>query len=240
MASIPLRDGSETLDARLTRIEQFDEASRAFGVAEVLPAAPPFSKMWACDTFLNQGHEGSCTGHGWAHELAADPVVVPVDEAYAVGIYWDAQRIDQYPGGAYPDASPKSEGSSVLAGAKVIKARGFMPEYRWCFGLNDLISAVAHLGPAVIGVNWYMGMMQAQPDGFIHRTGRLVGGHCLLVQGVDMGRLAFRLHNSWGPAWSDHGGAWLSFGDMGRLLHERGEACIPMRRTVPAPSNVPG
>lgn len=224
------RDGTAVKDSRFDRLVQFDERSRDFPIRAMIDSREVVSSTWKCEPRLDQGREGACVGFGWSHELAAEPVVVPVDAAYARQLYYDAQTVDQWPGGSYPGASPRYDGTSVLAGAKVLAARGLLPEYRWAFGLHDLLLAVGHIGPAVIGVTWYASMVKPDNLGFIRATGRILGGHCVAVTGVSTTRKAFRIHNSWGSDWGTNGQAWLSWLDMEKLLRRRGEACIPVRR----------
>lgn len=225
-----LRDGSTVTDPRLGRIAQFDERSRAFPIRLLVEAKKPRSYTWRCNTWLDQGQEGACVGFSWSHELAARPVEQAVDAAYARRLYHEAQKIDEWPGGSYPGARPVYEGTSVLAGAKVLSKWGRIPEYRWAFGLQDLILAVGYTGPAVIGVNWYERMFAPGSDGFLRVGGAVAGGHAIAVIGVSVPRRAFRLHNSWGKSWGDQGRAWLSWDDMERLLHEQGDACVPVKR----------
>ncbi len=73
-------------------------------------------------------------------------------------------------------------------------------------------------------------MFTPDSSNIIHVGGNLAGGHAILVNGVNIKNKLFRLHNSWGNHWGNNGEARISFADMDRLLHERGEACIPMRR----------
>ena len=232
----PLRDGTVTTDPRLDRLVSFDKRSRNFGVASTIAASRPRSYSWRLCDILNQGNEGSCVGHGISHELKARPSEVKgVDHRFAVEkIYWPAQQIDDWPGGLYPGARPRYEGTSVLAGLKVTQAMGYFDAYRWAFGIDDLIMGVGYNGPAVLGINGYEGMQNTDPDGFIHVTGRVVGGHCALCAKVDLRRQAFRIPNSWGRGWGQDGWAWISFSDMDKLLRNQGEAAFPMgRHSVP-------
>src|SRR5690349_24883600 len=99
---IKLKDGSTTKDPRLTRVVQFDDKSLNFPVTAVIENQTPRSYTWKCDLHLNQLAEGSCTGHAFAHELAAYPVPVKgMTHKYATeSIYWEAQKNDEWPGGA--------------------------------------------------------------------------------------------------------------------------------------------
>ncbi len=175
--------------------------------------------------------EGSCVGHGWAHELAAKPSVVKgLDHKFATSLYHEAQKIDEWQGGSYEGAYPQYEGTSVLAGAKVVKQLGYIKEYRWAFGLEDLIMAVGHKGPAVLGLDWWTDMFNTDVNGYIQATGQVEGGHCLLAKGINFREQYFILHNSWGEDWGVGGDARITFDEMDFLLQSGGEACIPVVR----------
>lgn len=199
---------------------------------------PPVTKRWYLPTsahILDQGKEGSCVGHGIVNDLRYSPVpMVDLDSKFAVErIYWPAQQIDPWNGGAWPGARPFYEGTSVLAGMQVAKAAGFYGEYRWAFGEPDLAVAVAHIGPGIIGVPWFEGMFAPDGDGFLHPSGAVAGGHCVCVVGINVRRDAYILINSWGRGWGLDGKAWISRPDMARLLAEDGEAAIPTVRARP-------
>ena len=174
----------------------------------------------------------SCVGNGITHELAARPAEVKgLTEQFAVKkIYWPAQREDNFPGGAYPGASPRYEGTSVLAGIRVAQALGYFEEYRWAFSLEDLIMGVGHNGPAVCGFRWREGMMQTDSNGFIHATGEEVGGHCTLTRAVNIKKQYFTIRNSWGPQWGEGGDCKISFDDMELLLNSRADAAFFLHR----------
>lgn len=229
---ITLKDGSTTSDPRLTRIRQFDERSRAYPITAVISATKPRSYTWSCGKHLDQKSEGACVGFCFTHELIARPsVVTGVDEKFARDVYFESQKIDEWPGGAYPGAKPFYEGTSVLAGVKTVQKLGYIKEYRWAFGLDDLIMAVGYKGPAVIGVDWYEGMLDSDDQGFIRPTGEFVGGHCTLVKGVNVTKRYFIIHNSWGDDWGVGGDCYITFEDMDYLLRSGGEACIPLSRS---------
>lgn len=233
--TITLKDGTSVEDIRLDRLVQFDERSREFPVRElpkVAAAKKPRSYTWRCDSFLNQGSEGACVGFGWAHELAARPSVVAKvsDEFARQRIYYEAQKIDPWPGGAYPSAFPRYEGTSVLAGAKICHGLGAFGEYRWAFGLEDLIMGVGYAGPAVLGLDWYEGMCRPNEAGYLNTTGSIVGGHCLIAKAVSVKEKRFTVHNSWGQGWGKDSSAYIDFDTMGHLLDSQGEACIPVGR----------
>jgi hypothetical protein len=146
-------------------------------------------------------------------------------------IYWEAQKLDDWDGGSYPSATPQYEGTSVLAGVKVLKRLGYIDSYRWAFGLADLVLSVGYCGPVTLGVPWYDSMFEPHSCGYLHVNGKVAGGHAILCKGVDVSNKTFTLHNSWGISWGSRGGdALIHWDEMDRLLHEEGEAVIPMGR----------
>ncbi len=212
-------------DPRLDRKVQFDERSRGFPVRALIPpAAKPRSYTWSCPVVLDQGQEGACVGFSISHEAAARPCCVQdITNTSAQEIYRRARQLDEWDGENY-------DGTSVLAGIKAAQERGWYPSYRWAFGLQDLILALGYKGPAVLGINWYEGMFNTDDQGFVHVSGELSGGHAILANGINVKKKTVRLHNSWGRDWGWDGECFISFDDLDRLLHEQGEACIPVLR----------
>lgn len=218
---------------------QFDEKSRAYGVAEVLPTDIRRNKQWKTGPILDQGKEGACVGFGWTAELLSTPVAInlsklpygiPQDpDKLALTVYKQAQLIDEFPG--------EDGGTSVIAGAKIMKQYGFLKEYRWAFTINDVINGLIHRGPVVLGIEWYSGMYKA-PNGILSVTGKMVGGHCITAVGYRTaktsaipGEETIVLQNSWGNDWGINGLAQIKVTDLAKLLEAGGEACIPFTRS---------
>lgn len=216
-------------DPRLDRRVQFDPRSRQYPIrAAIAKAAKPRSYTWSIPggLFLDQGQEGACVGFSVSHEAAARPCCVQgVTDQVARQIYKRAQQLDEWEGEDY-------SGTSVIAGIKAGKEKGWYEEYRWAFGLNDLIIALGYKGPAVLGINWYDGMSDTDEKGFVHVTGEIAGGHAIVAVGVNIKAKCVRLRNSWGQSWGRNGDCFISFDDLDRLLHEQGEACIPVTRKL--------
>lgn len=228
-----------TADRTFDRRVEFDERSRLFAIRTEIDAALPLrSFSWTMPEPLralplDQGREGACVGFACANELAARPWADgAINNRHARDLYHRARQLDEWPGEDY-------EGTSVLAGMKALMETGRIREYRWAFGLNDLKMAVAYKGPAVLGLNWYTGMMRPESDGRIRPTGYVEGGHAILmakVRGPRYSQGAMRntnwVWNSWGRAggWPE---GYLTDDDLERLLHERGEAAIPVIRRNP-------
>lgn len=209
------------------RIAQFDERSREFPITGLRRQSQlNKSVVWDCGTWLNQGSKSCCVGCAIAHELACDPTRIPVDLGFAERkIYWEAQKIDNFPGGEYPGAPGIGLGTSVLAGAKVAKRDGLINSYRWAFGLQDLIDGL-QIGPAVLGTKWYESMNRPDKNGKVVTGGGVSGGHAYLCRGVLLEEKMFVCRNSWGRLWGIGGDFKVPFSDMERLLLQGGEACF--------------
>lgn len=245
-----MRDGSEVRDPRLGRLKQVDLRSLNYLVSaapEVQAATRLRPYTWAISGGpLDQGHEGSCTGHALAHDIMARPAAIPFvnqDEGhrYAVACYYRAQQGDPWEGGEYPGANPVYGGTSTLAIMEVGRSLGLFPEYRWAMNAEELALGVGYFGPAIIGIDWTEGMANPTPDGIIEPTGELLGGHCIIVYGVDVRRRLFKLLNSWGNGWGLFGMCLVPWDAMDELLVVRkGEAALPrFRKRMAAPPLAP-
>jgi hypothetical protein len=236
------------MERTFDRLVQFDERSRRFRAVEGIEDLPFRSYTWPCKTWLDQGPDGACVGFAISHELAAIPYAYPVSDDFARLLYHRAQQLDPWEGESY-------SGTSVLAGMKAVqelhnkKGEKLISEYRWAFGLEDLIRAIGRKGPAVIGCDWWTGMFDTDADGYIHVTGSIAGGHAIMARGVriryrkdvplvpnrmdsvDMDKSYITLHNSWSKEWGLDGTCKISLTDMDRLLKEDGEAVIPVVRS---------
>lgn len=218
---------AEQLRPVLDRRVQFDERSKQFPIKAVLPSQTPRSYSWRTNAWLDQGSEGACVGFGWSHYLASRPKEEPnITNSFAVKLYTDAKKVDEWPGENY-------DGTSVIAGAKVTKTDAYIKEYRWAFGLDDVILTLGRVSPVVLGINWYDDMFNPDPKtGIITVTGALAGGHCIVANGVNISKKLVRLHNSWGKGWGKSGECYISFADLDKLLKQDGEACVPLTKVL--------
>ncbi len=218
----------------------FDERSKDFPIRAAINERPKRrTKKWRNGVIIDQGREGACVGFGWTAEALSTPVAVdltrvkadvPKDPtAFAHYIYQRAKVLDPWDGENY-------EGTSVLAGAKAMQEAGLIKEYRWCFGIEDVIDALMTTGPVVLGIYWYESMYDA-PEGIVTVSGKTVGGHCITAVGYKLaadsatGEDTIILQNSWGYSWGTWGLAEIAVSDLAALLNNNGEACVPYRRS---------
>jgi hypothetical protein len=179
---------------------------------------------------LDQGQEGSCTGHGAAHALMCIAVLFPwITHEIAVKFYEGAKRRDEWAGEDY-------DGSSVTGVMKYLVDARIILRYKWAFSVIQIAYIVGVMEHAVVaGTDWYTGMFEPDINGFLHATGKVEGGHCYAIGGVhvvrvdtskpltlanlDWVRSYFLIPNSWGPDWGENGYAKISFIDMAKLLN---------------------
>jgi hypothetical protein len=179
-------------------------------------ATSRWSRTWELGPQTDQGSTPHCVGHAWAGWLSSSPVrqrpILPS------GIYRLAQFVDEWQGEGY-------EGTSVRAAAKILSMTGHISGYQWAFKLEDAIPHVMEVGPIVLGIGWYAGMMDADGEGFIRPTGRQVGGHAVLCYGMDLRSGYARVRNSWGSSWGINGNCKIDLDDLAVLVANDGECC---------------
>jgi hypothetical protein len=183
-------------------------------------------RHWITNKALDQGDTSACVGYAGAQFLLSAPVKNKLAQN-PFELYRQCQRHDEWDG-----EEPTYYGTSVRALMKVLKAQGYISEYRWAFDAETVVNHVLNHSPVIVGTNWYNKMFYPDYTGFIQIGGRIAGGHAYMISGVNLDKLcpdysrgAFRIINSWGREWGDKGRAWISIRDMSRLISEWGEAC---------------
>lgn len=212
----------------LGRIHSIDDRDRAFPMKSLLLKSTDRKFKYWCPNMWwgDQGNTPQCVGYSWTHWLAAGPKTQPQARALRNGapanpsnIYKMAQQVDEWAGDNY-------DGTSVRAGAKVLRSHGYIESYHWAYNVEDVIQALLTLGPVVVGTNWTNGMFYPDDEGIIKPTGRVAGGHAYLLDGISTTKGLIRIKNSWGKEWGNKGFAYISLDDMNTLIQANGEACI--------------
>jgi len=218
-----------------------DPKSRSYAIRPILDKRTIQKRpvMWQEGIVTDQGSEGACVGFAWMNEMLAKPIApeeqpgVDLANSLAYSYYRAAKKIDEWPGEDY-------EGTSVLAGAKIMQQNGYIKQYRWCFSTEDIRDTIISEGPVVIGIPWYSAMYGTGPGGLVRLGGHNVGGHAIVITGYHPNMLingrreeVFRWRNSWGTEYGVNGSGYIRYRDLDKLLKQRGEACVPMQRSQP-------
>lgn len=186
----------------------------------------PCNRDWTPRPLMDQGATSACTGFGTCHTLLAEPYYLDpakVNKQFAMDIYYEAQRLDPWPGGEYPGASPKYKGSSVYAVLIGLQKLGIIDTIEPAPTFSELISGLSFVGPAIVGTKWYSNMTWTGKNGLMRATGRVMGGHCYSIRAQHLDREIFTIQNSHGPRWGDKGQGILPFTDMQKLMQEQSE-----------------
>lgn len=178
---------------------------------------------------FDQGNLGSCTANAALGCLVTAPfghVGVAYTEADAVELYKLETTLDdsQIPG-SYPPHDTGSSGAwSMLALEKQGKIASFTHTRTTYAALCMLTGA-----PVSLGVPWFSSMFHVK-NGFVtvDPSSGLAGGHQVCLVGVDTGKQAVKVRNSWGSGWGDDGHAWLAWRDLNFLLSQGGDVVQPV------------
>lgn len=189
-------------------------------------------KSWWARHLFDQNPFPRCTAEAAVGALFTSPnrLILPrenltrydaPDERQA--LYLAAQKVDPWPGEAY-------DGSSTDAPLKVLRDLGYIGEWRWCFGLDDVLLTLSNHGPVIWGTWWKTGQDQPRGiDGLVTYSGSNRGGHAYLNYGWGLddryeggGYLDYlQTWGLWGPR---RGRFRMSLADGRRALEDQGEA----------------
>jgi hypothetical protein len=235
-------------DPRLGRHVNHDSRSLRFLVRAEEPFTLTSVRHKAYIPTLDQGNLGSCTGNAGTMALAtglfwdtlpSDTLSImdaDVDEAFAVGVYSDATKIDPWDG-AYPPTDTGSDGLSI---AKVLKTRGLISGYLHATSLEATLTAL-EWKPVIVGTEWRNDMFNPDSEGRLHITGKVAGGHEYCLDELDVENQRVWMHNSWGTGWGRTGRAWLTWADLATLLAADGDCTVfvPIDEPAPVPTSDP-
>lgn len=205
---------------------------------------PWWWKQW------DQGNEGACVGFGESAMMAItnrmqrySTTGTWVTYRYAGRwLYDEAQLVDPW------SDTPPEEGTTLDAGARVLKAQGHrrvqngkigpvllengISAYRWAQNHDEIRAALWDNLAVAIGINWYHAfwapyMLDGERWIDIPQGNKVDGGHCICIYRMSDRRDAFCLMNSWG---ADYPPVWVGYDTVNRLLSEDGEAVVIVDR----------
>jgi C1A family cysteine protease len=109
---------------------------------------------------------------------------------------------------AFPELLEPTPDADIIASKVVLTYQRVDP------GVDDMRAALSQAGPLIIALEWnghWTDNVRANGDTLPAPAG--LGGdlHCVVIVGYDDTRKAFRIRNSWGDDWGDHGHCWLPY-----------------------------
>ena len=182
-------------------------------------------QSWKIGNILNQGSTSHCVGYAWGQFIQSSPFFdLNLPQITSQEIYSKAQKIDEWEG-----EEPNSYGTSVRAGAKVLKELGLIKDYVWGYSVEEIAKFIYENGPVVMGSNWYASMSAPDQNGFARPISTYEGGHAWLIYGVDCQWETFFGVNSWGSQFGKNGRFFVKFSDMEKLLSSGAQACSALK-----------
>jgi len=198
-------------------------------------AVLPTNKLWKIAAKnLDQGDYGTCVGNAWANFLRCAPIQTTADESMALKIYDAAILLDEWTDN--DNDTDRQMGTSVRGGAMAVTNMGKLKSYLWAFELQPAVEWVLTMGPVVLGTTWYSSMMKPDAQGIVQiKPGaRDLGGHCYLWRGADTKKALAYCCNSWGDSWGLSGNFAIPFKDVETLIHNDGECCTAIQKSLKA------
>jgi hypothetical protein len=187
---------------------------------------------------------GSCTGNAFVGNLGCDPFYdiirelfpdLVLDEALAVSVYSDAEKVDG--GKGLPG---EDEGSSGLSVAKVGKTRGYDNGYQHATSLASAHTAIQR-APVLFGIPWPSSFDTPSSEGIVKIASDAYnrGGHEIVCPEYDAARDLWWMDNSWTSGWGLKGRFAFDSPTLQILLDAQGDITSLVPPNAPAPTPTP-
>lgn len=201
-----------------------DPRNRNFPARGVMfdPAAPIRSRTWRRGYPYDQGATSQCvayTAKGLFNTAPLSAGLSYYTRSKIVPEIWyeGAQDFDEWEGSEY-------DGTSARGILRYLTSVGKIHEYRWCFGLDDVLKTVSNYGPVSVGSWWRADMWGTNEQGLVPYSGEYAGGHQWELIGVDESREEIIAMNSWGRSWGTNGRFKMKFAEFEKLLEDDADA----------------
>lgn len=217
------------------RISYWDPQNDAYNLSIVAPklANRPLNELFRVRRYRSWwwGHHTDsdmAVSYALLHYLSIDPPTThPVHGPMmnATALHHRIRQQDAKDNRIYPS------GCTLLAGCKVAKTIGWIPEYYWATSLLAALNYLHDIGPLLVSSKWYDSLLVRNPRSIARITAdaKEVQGSVYCVTGIFPKSGLVRIAQTWGDGYY-----FLAFHDFSRLISEGGEvACL---RGLPASS----
>jgi len=193
-----------------------------------LVSPPPRSlvgyKSWMTMTIFDQGQTSRCTTEASIGMLRTTPYITKFTERTKFDEPQERQAAYERWQSYDPPEWGVHDGSASDSPFKGMRAEGIITGWRWLFGEAEVREFVTWYGPVCVGTIWNDNMFYPDDKGYLNIGGSFAGGHEYRILQYSRIRQAYRIMNSWGNTWGQHGRAWLRAEDLNFLLEQNGDA----------------
>jgi hypothetical protein len=200
-----------------------DPRNRDFPIRALLGEALPLrEKVWRRGGAYDQGQDPHCVAYEGKGKLNTAPFSAfedyDVRSRYSTdAFYAGAQANDQWPGTDY-------DGTSAQGMLAHLTQQQIVSEYRWCFGIDDVLATLSHHGPVGVGAWWRGGMWDPDSENhLVSYSGSYDGGHQFEAIGIHPDVEEVEFMNSWGTSWGDRGRFRMKFDQFALLLDDNAD-----------------
>jgi hypothetical protein len=206
---------------------------------DVAPAELPMSRNYYLppNLPLDQGRTGTCVAHAWnaylhAAPLTCDSPLSPYD------LYRKIVLVDEWPDNDFEATAPQKRlqfGTSVRAGAKVLRELGHLAHFFWALSAEQAGQFIlSGKGGVVVGTLVYNSMRETRADGLmvVDPTSGVAGGHAWFLYGYNRRTRLFRGLYSYGKTWGKKGRLLVQHDALDHLITNRGEACCAVEQPL--------
>jgi hypothetical protein len=175
---------------------------------------------------LDQGETGHCVGFGGADFGINDPIQDNYTNQDGHNFYYKCKIVDGEPN--------LENGSTVRSIAKVLQQVGRITNYAFATSIDEVTYWLLNQGPVIVGIPWTEGMFTPDENNIIHPTGKVVGGHCVVLDEKTSTGL-YGIQNSWDNMWGINGKAYISIADFSLLFRSSGEVMTAVENPITSP-----
>ena len=222
------------------KFDDRDYLMRAYLPAVKLPKKVDYTQKMS--PIRDQGEEGTCVGFAVASGMKEYQEFLDYKKLVLLSprfVYSEAKKIDGVPG---------AEGTTIRASMQVLEKTGVCQEKFWPYSphqkdkpkvgakanagkfriityarilsLNELRLSVSSIGPVVLGIEVFKGMLKTK-TGIVplpKKNETSLGGHAICCMGYDDEKRLIKFKNSWSTKWGEKGFGYLPYEYIRRYM----------------------